>query len=410
MIYLLGTFLLAQIVGTLIHELGHGINSILTGGGLSRIEFSVFGWSRAILDPHGEARAVSWGGVQWSVVFALAAFLLCWIFRSRGLLFALVLAVDAFASGGQYLTVGLLTGKGDGAHLAMMGVERALIIGIAIPLILVVFPLTGLTGPLLGLGRRRSSYLSTLTIGLPLLALSLTMLGYNMLVRASEWRFWVGSCGSTIGLVLLFGSWVHVSAPWFDREEVRSRKEVIAKKRANSSLIVAVVAALVLSFVLPVSLVSKVHEAVQHDNMRRLEKLLGDIDVNGESLSDTYGRTPLHTSVTLRRTNIVDYLLLQGVHVDATNRFGRTPLHQASYLGEEHLAEVLIAAGADINAMSRSGTPLHASIYSGDTNFVAYLIAAGADTSATNMHGTTAADIAKRRGMVDLLPLLEQTP
>ena len=410
-IYMLGLFLLADMSSILIHEFGHILNGVATGGKFDHIEFSVLGWSRAFLAPHGEPRAVSWGGVQWACTISLLGFLLCWAFRSRAVLFFLVLTIDAFASSGQYLMVGLFTGEGDGAHLAMMGVSKPILIIIGSALLLVVFPISGLAGPLLGLGRRRNPYWRTLlAVGSPVVLLSLAVFIYNMFIRPAQWQFWGAVCGGATGMAFLFSSWIHLAAPWFDRHEAGSRRQEISSARSGISLGVSILVGVLLSLIFPISKSTSVNEAIKDSDMERLAHLLKGVDMNNSALSDARGTTPLLSAVTMRRTNMVEYLISHGAYVDATNTYGRTPLHQASYLGDEHLARMLISSGADINAVSRSGTPLHTAVYSRGTHIVEYLVKAGADTTITDMRGCTPADLARLRGKQELIPYLEKTP
>gem|GEM_PF-2659316 len=409
--YLLGIFLLAHMASIIIHEFGHVLNGVATGGKFDHIEFSVLGWSRAFLAHHGEPRAVSWGGVQWACTVSLFGFLLCWTFRSRAVLFFLVLTIKTFAASGQYLMVGLFTGEGDGAHLAMMGVSKPILIIIGSALLLVVFPISGLTGPLLGLGRRRNPYWKTLlAVGSPVVLLSLSVFAYNMVIRPAQWQFWGSVCGGATCMALLFSSWIHLAAPWFDRPEVGSRRQEISSSRGAISVGLSVLVAVLLSLIFPVTKSTSVNEAIEESNMERLVHLLKGVDMNSSALNDARGTTPLLSAVTMRRTNMVEFLLSHGAAVDSTNRYGRTPLHEASYIGDEHLARILISSGADINAVSRSGTPLHSAVYSRGTNIVEYLVKAGADTTITNRRGYTPVDLARIRGKKELIPYLEKTP
>ena len=211
-------------------------------------------------------------------------------------------------------------------------------------------------------------------------------------------------------MAFLFSSWIHLAAPWFDRHEAGSRRQEISSARSGISLGVSILVGVLLSLIFPISKSTSVNEAIKDSDMERLAHLLKGVDMNNSALSDARGTTPLLSAVTMRRTNMVEYLISHGAYVDATNTYGRTPLHQASYLGDEHLARMLISSGADINAVSRSGTPLHTAVYSRGTHIVEYLVKAGADTTITDMRGCTPADLARLRGKQELIPYLEKTP
>lgn len=82
------------------------------------------------------------------------------------------------------------------------------------------------------------------------------------------------------------------------------------------------------------------------------------IEVNAETNRKL---TALHVASIMGYKDIGELLIEHGADIEAQYEDGETPLHQA---GSKAIAELLINKGADINAKSNNGrTPLVAAIY-----------------------------------------------
>jgi ankyrin repeat protein len=87
------------------------------------------------------------------------------------------------------------------------------------------------------------------------------------------------------------------------------------------------------------------------------------------------------------------------VDINSTSSDGDTPLHVVIWRGDRHAAALLIRSGANVNAVGDMGeTPLHAAIRQDDPALVEMLLDAGADPQVRSAFGTTAREMAKRRG------------
>ncbi|OGM42532.1 ankyrin repeat-containing protein [Aspergillus bombycis] len=113
----------------------------------------------------------------------------------------------------------------------------------------------------------------------------------------------------------------------------------------------------------------------------------------------TIGDTILFLAAKQGFTEIVRFLLEQGISIDPKDRAGRTPLHHAVVKDQKEVVRILLAAGGDIettdladhillmfaaprsdNRKNRSGhTPLIAAIEAGNEAMVRLLLDAGAD-------------------------------
>ena len=392
----------------LLHECGHVINGIATGGRYGRIEISVLGWSYAYLADYGEARAVAWGGFLWETVGSLVLFLSWWALRRPGAVWGLLFATYNFASGGVYMLTGLMSGRGDSANLARMSISEPALIGLAIALILIACLLSTLIAPLLRLGRRRTPYRQTLVaLGTPVITLVAILAIHNVAVRPTQQLFWLVSCGGGAILALLCATWTHVAAPWVDGPELRVRSSHLTWTRSAVALGAGVVLAVGLPLCFPVTSHTRFSEAVSGNSADALKRL---VSAHGHARNPLKPHeTPLHMAAGYRKPDMVRLLLDLGAPVDSTNAFGRTALHMVAGGGTNaaEIATQLLDAGADPNANSRAGRPLHAAVWRRSPEMVSLLLSHGAVPTARDRRGRSPRDAAVIAGATNILSLLE---
>lgn len=116
-----------------------------------------------------------------------------------------------------------------------------------------------------------------------------------------------------------------------------------------------------------------------------------DIDINAPGLC---GLTPLHTAVSLGRTECLKLLLAHkrtiwyekllpfdrkeaAINLNAAEKYGNTALHLAVSLDKADLVELLLAhPGIDVNAKNNEGwTPLHTAVWYETTDCIKLLLA-----------------------------------
>jgi uncharacterized protein len=152
------------------------------------------------------------------------------------------------------------------------------------------------------------------------------------------------------------------------------------------------------------------HEAASLDDTRRVaELLLADADAARRHSPD--GWTPLHLAAFFGNRDAVLVLVGLGAPIDSIseNPMQNTPMHAAlAGAAGEQLAPLLIGFGAEVDHVGGSGvTALHLAAVRGFANLCRLLLARGVDRTLKTEDGKTAADIARERGHMELVSLLE---
>jgi ankyrin repeat protein len=146
------------------------------------------------------------------------------------------------------------------------------------------------------------------------------------------------------------------------------------------------------------------------------------------SLKGFFGATPLHDAVVLPTdTKLVTYLVAQGAKVDARDDVGQTPLFKAIGVNNDADVKALLQEGANANAEDDSKySPLMWVIVHYDeeryqkfdiyqksdmartVSIVELLLKHGADVNHQNKKQETALQMAQKKNMEKIIPLLKQ--
>ncbi len=125
--------------------------------------------------------------------------------------------------------------------------------------------------------------------------------------------------------------------------------------------------------------------------------------------ADEDGNTPLILSVKERAPHMVRALVEAGASLDRVNGKGQTALMAAAYLGEAESAKVLAKAGAALDVQDKDRqTAIWIAVNYFRKDIVRILVEAGANATIRDITGSTPADLARRRKLMDLVPLLEK--
>ena len=115
--------------------------------------------------------------------------------------------------------------------------------------------------------------------------------------------------------------------------------------------------------------------------------------------------TPLHMAASKGRTEIVQYLVSRGVHVDLQEQNGATPLFEAAGSGHVDTVKALLARGANPNASAQNASVLAIAVTGSQTEVVAALLDAGASPNAHELAGS-ALFIATYNDDIEIVKLL----
>lgn len=134
-------------------------------------------------------------------------------------------------------------------------------------------------------------------------------------------------------------------------------------------------------------------KAVQFDRLSELQELVpSQVSVNASTGdANNHVHTLLMCAAAHGAVSCAEYLINNGVEVDAKNFAGYTALHWAAYTGRIETLQLLISNKADIEARTEDGkTPLHIAAFRGHLEFLEQLIDLSADLNAIACNGWTA--------------------
>jgi ankyrin repeat protein len=194
----------------------------------------------------------------------------------------------------------------------------------------------------------------------------------------------------------------------------------------------------------------EIHEMAAAGNMTRVETLL---KANPEllSITDDYGKMPLHWAVINGHKDVAELLLEHGADINVKDKYreillnkevmqgskdtaatsngisltesakaviygyfadyssGYTPLHLTAIDGMKDMAEFLLARGAHVNVRTNIGeTPLHYAALHGHKDLVKLLLSNKAEVNAKSRNGGTPLDEAIMQNHMNIAELLRQ--
>jgi ankyrin repeat and SAM domain-containing protein 1 len=153
------------------------------------------------------------------------------------------------------------------------------------------------------------------------------------------------------------------------------------------------------------------HCAAQHGHTGALTTLLAH--GADPSVQNIRCETPLDLAAQYGRLQVVQMLirahpeLLLPLKYETT--VSHSPLHLASRNGHKNVVEVLLMAGVHVNLLTARGTALHEAALTGKESVVRLLLSAGADLDLTDCEGRTVLDLLEQfpphvtRGIVTVI-------
>lgn len=150
------------------------------------------------------------------------------------------------------------------------------------------------------------------------------------------------------------------------------------------------------------------HLAAVRGNEKVLQLLLRKgADIDAQAIRSS---TALHVAAHEGQTKILQILLDIGATVDARDNHSQTPLHIAASRGSLATVKLLIDYGADLEARThRQQTVLHKAVDWAHKDVVQLLISKHANVTAKDCTGRLAVDLARMRGFIYVVELLESS-
>jgi ankyrin repeat protein len=148
-------------------------------------------------------------------------------------------------------------------------------------------------------------------------------------------------------------------------------------------------------------------KAVSTGNPEEIKKLKY-LDVYLAAKTKKHGSTALHDAAWNGHKDMVNFLLVEGAKLEATNLYGSTPLHAAVCNGKADVVEILLKDyRANVEALNkRKETPLHDAVNCGHVNIIEALLNNGANIEARDCDGETPLHWAASGNQVNAAKLL----
>lgn len=139
-------------------------------------------------------------------------------------------------------------------------------------------------------------------------------------------------------------------------------------------------------------------------NLSRLDSLMTNISIDEK---DDRGRSLLHWAVACKQEEVFNWLIENGIYINAEDNQLRTPLHVALQFGGGTFFDLLIGFQEnDLWTRKYGASLLTTAVLNRDTLSIGKLVKAGVDIHATNDRGSTALEISERLGAVELSEFL----
>jgi len=106
-----------------VHELGHVLHAVVSGGRVERVNFPLLGFSQTIVHPNPHEQFVVWGGLLWGAALPAMGAAIIWMVRRRVPEWLKFFAGFCLIANGGYMAVGWVhrDSGADPAELRRLG-------------------------------------------------------------------------------------------------------------------------------------------------------------------------------------------------------------------------------------------------------------------------------------------------
>ena len=139
------------------------------------------------------------------------------------------------------MIVGAIAVIGDGGYLVRNGIPPFILIAVGGILLLCCLPLALPMGVILGIGRKQSSFISTMIVLMPIQIYLFAMMIYNLMKHPSQKMMWlavtIGGIFATVILTLI----IHFFAEFVDNKSIRDRAMTLSWPNVFASITSAII-------------------------------------------------------------------------------------------------------------------------------------------------------------------------
>jgi|ERR1043166_148892 hypothetical protein len=200
-LYVLGSFAFGYNAANILHECGHLLSGILSGGRALGLTSHPFSWSMARVADCRHPQFMTWGGILWSGLLGLIIFIFSYPSRSIVLFPILLTSSLLILVNGVYFTTGTLIRAGDPADLMEYGVGAPVLLVIGCACLLAgsyaAFMSVCVLRPFVD---SAAGMIQVLAIPVTVYLLGLVL--YHLLQNTSELVFWRSA--ASVGIALVF--------------------------------------------------------------------------------------------------------------------------------------------------------------------------------------------------------------
>jgi len=154
-VLILATVIFSWLAMMVVHEVGHVIHALLSGGVVAKVVLCPWEFTRTDVSPNPAPLFVAWGGAIWGVVIPIALWLVARMVVSSYAYLMAFFAGSCCVANGAYIGVGSVGGAGDAGDLLRHGAVHWQLLVYGVTTVAVGLCFWNGLGPRFGLGESK---------------------------------------------------------------------------------------------------------------------------------------------------------------------------------------------------------------------------------------------------------------